>query len=126
MSKGNISKQNKLKHLESKLSDFNSKYDIIKRDYQEKQKELEQIKRQIKNIEQEINKLKNDDLIISEHAILRYIERVLGIDIEEIKHKIVPNKDTIKNLGNGVFPINNFKIKVKDNVVLTVIKEIKQ
>jgi len=122
MSKRSIDSKNKLKYLETKLNKLNSEYAMIKKEYQQKQKELEKIKIDIKNTEKQINKLKNNsELIISEHAILRYIERVLGIDIEEIKNKIVPNKDAIAELGNGVFTIDDFKIKVKDNVVVTVI-----
>lgn len=66
-------------------------------------------------------------MIVSEHAIIRYIERVLGISIDEISQKILGNEieKQIETLGNGTYPINDneFKIVVKDNVVVTIIKE---
>jgi hypothetical protein len=80
---------------------------------------------QILKLDNEIKKLKskNDGLIVSEHAILRYLERVVGIDLEQIKSKIISEKTQtmIETLGNGTYPSEGFKIKVVDNVVVTVI-----
>ena len=84
------------------------------------------------------NKFKNDninesiksytnrqkDLIVSEHAILRYLLRVQGLDIAQVARDLVPDriKEQIKMLGNGTYPIpeKGFKIVVKENVIVTI------
>lgn len=74
--------------------------------------------------------LQNKKLTVSEHAIIRYVERVLGINIEDIENKIL-NQTTyhlVEELGNGRYPCNNgqFMIVVKDGCVVTVIGDDKQ
>lgn len=61
-------------------------------------------------------------IVVSEHAILRYIERIMGVDLEEVRIKILPEdkKEMIKTLGNAKYPINGHSIVVKDNIVITV------
>ena len=60
---------------------------------------------------------------ISDHAIVRYLERVKGMDIEAIKKEILPphvHADT-KVMGNGYYPVNGkHKVRVKNGVVITV------
>jgi len=80
-------------------------------------------KEQIKKYQSELNKLKiSDEIIISEHAILRYIERVMKIDMEKLQNEIISKdfQNTLKNLGNGTYPYKNHLLKIVDNVVVTV------
>jgi len=79
--------------------------------------------KQVKEIENQIKSLQDIDIIISEHAILRYIERVMGIDIELIKKEILTDtlKEQFKTLGNGTYPIgNDVKVKIQNNTIVTV------
>ncbi|WP_300409153.1 hypothetical protein [Lagierella sp.] len=84
-------------------------------------------KMQLNTLNQKIRTISKNhgSLTVSEHAIIRYMERVLGIDIEGLTEKILPEENAlfIKNFGNGQYPINNgeFRIVVKDGVVVTVI-----
>ena len=54
--------------------------------------------------------------------MLRYIERVIGIDLQDIKDKIVNENDKtyIKTFGNCKINKEGFKVVVRDNVVVTV------
>ena len=63
------------------------------------------------------------DPIISEHALLRFFERVKGFDLEQVKAEILTEqvKVLIRQLGSGVYPVNGFKIKVKDGTVVTIV-----
>ena len=68
--------------------------------------------------------------MVSEHAIIRYVERVLGINIEDIENKIL-NQTTchlVEELGNDRYLCNNGKsaIVVKDGRVVTVARNVKQ
>jgi len=119
---------NKLKHLQRRLegaiNDVNTKKD-------ERKILSEQILKgesQIAKMRKEIEDLKNEEngIIVSEHAILRYFERVLGFNIEDVKKQILPDDvhHKIKLLGgSGSYPVDNYRIKVKDGVIVTILTE---
>lgn len=111
----------KLKKLESKyiaeLKALNLDKENLHIEIDLKTKALNDVKNKIKKVED------NSNIMISDHAILRYLERIMGIDIEMIKKEILPEKakQTIQALGNGTYPINNkYKIVVKNNTIVTI------
>ena len=66
---------------------------------------------------------KRNKVIVSEHAMLRYIERVLGIDLKEIENRILTDeiKEQYKIVGSRRFSINDeFRTLIRDNVVVTI------
>lgn len=64
----------------------------------------------------------NAEPIISEHAILRYLERVKGLDIEALKQEIMDEQASkhIKFAKNGALKRANYKLIFKNNVIVTV------
>ena len=115
-----------LKELQSLLNNAQAEKKAI----EEKIKELETAKSSlsttISNLNESIKSYTNrqKDLIVSEHAILRYLLRVQGLDIAQVARDLVPDriKEQIKMLGNGTYPIpeKGFKIVVKENVIVTI------
>jgi len=79
-----------------------------------------------KKKEQLAQRLKPKELIVSEHAILRYMERIEGVNIERVR-KILLDPQIVnchKKLGNnGEYPSTDsrFSVKIKNNVITTVI-----
>ncbi len=63
-------------------------------------------------------------ILISNHAVIRYFERVLGYDIEEIRNKILPDnmKAAVETLGDCSFTVDGVKRIVKGKKVMTVYK----
>jgi hypothetical protein len=64
---------------------------------------------------------------VSAHAIIRYFQRVLGCNIQEVTEWLVPSHvaQQIKKSGNGIYPVVihgkcSHRLVVKDGVVLTV------
>lgn len=103
-----------------------SEIDLIKRERQLADERLAVAERNLKKIEEEMKKFKNGNkIIVSEHAILRYLERTMGLDIKAIEKEILTD-ETLKQyrtLGNGKYPVENgCKAVIKDNVVITVTK----
>lgn len=45
--------------------------------------------------------------MVTEHALLRYIERIYGVDMEELKAQILTPSlaSTIRKLGSGKYPL---------------------
>lgn len=116
-----------LKKLESIKSTLEAELESLKVEEKNIKEEIGNKKNLINNITQKINNLvkSKSDLIISEHAIIRYIERVMKIDIEEINKMILPEDAVsfVKKNGDGKFPINDgqFMVVIKNGVIVTVI-----
>ena len=115
-----------LKSLETRYKSVETKRKILIKEIEEKQIEASKLKRELGKIKQQIENLKSKDngkIIITEHALLRYIERVLGINLNELQQRILDESDmkTIRSLGNCTYPKDGFKLKIKDGKVLTVL-----
>ena len=81
-----------IKQFETMKSEIMGKITGLKEQKRIIDKDLFGLENSLKSLEQKINNLQNSDLIVSEHAIIRYIERVIGINIEEIVEKIATEK----------------------------------
>ena len=66
-------------------------------------------------------------LVVSEHALLRYFERVLGYDLNALSRQLTPPETVamIRQLGSGTYPVlvnrHKVRIRVQDRVVTTVL-----
>ena len=66
---------------------------------------------------------------VSEHALVRYLERVYGLDLDAVRREILPEAeaDAVARLGDGQFPVENragtFYVIVRDSCVVTVYDE---
>ena len=64
-----------------------------------------------------------EDLHITDHAVVRYLERVLNIEIDELKKTIISDKlrALIMSTGDGCYPVGNGQVAVVQNSrVITV------
>lgn len=61
--------------------------------------------------------------VVTDHALIRYIERVLGYDLEAVKALIL-TPDRIKMIEAGAMDIrgDGYVLKIKNGTVITVIK----
>ena len=114
--------QTQKEKLKVKIKEFESNINTIT-------KELGELKHRLNSLNQKIKQITTDKIIISEHAILRYFERVSNINIDDIKKNILPQSaiNQIKILGDGKYPVkfmdNSFSIIVKGNTVVTIDKK---
>lgn len=90
----------------------------IKNQIREEERKLLAIKEKLESLTK-----KAVEPILTDHALVRYLERVKGIDIEKAKKEILSDKlkSMISTLGNGKFPCDNFTVIVKDNQVITIL-----
>ena len=94
--------------------------EILNKELQSKNQSIQKLKTQIKKLQSnEDNKLK-----VSEHAIVRYFERVKGFNIEEIEKEILAD-EVIKMVetlgGKGKYPNKDFTVVMQDFTVTTII-----
>ena len=117
----------KIKNLQVQLNKLEGERQALKIQLSNTQKEYQLKQKTIKSIQNKIVKYNSKDNIeVSEHAIIRYFERVLGYDIEQIKSKILTNEiiSLTQTLGgNGSYPNDGFKIILKNFTVVTLLKE---
>lgn len=124
MSTQAIKSSQQLKQLQSRAAKLESEIKFLKQEMEEKQGDYHKARLQLKGIKYEIEQLKDKDIVVSEHAMLRYLERAMGLNLDDIKQAILTEetKTYVGKLGNGKYPIGNgLRVVVKDNVVVSVV-----
>lgn len=126
MGKPNIKKDSAtVKELNSQLQIIEGKVIGKKSEIANHQKELDLLFKQQTDIKKKIESLSNvKKPVVSEHAILRYLERVENLDVERVRAEIL-NESVMKFVnqfgGNGTFPHEKgFQIVMKNNMVVTI------
>ena len=120
-----IKNSQKLKQLQSRKEKLSVHVATLKETAKVAQQSLAKAKNQLSSVEEEIVNLKNTDIIVSEHAIIRYFENIGVLDIEATKAIILSDatRTMIKGMGNGKYPIGDgLKAVVQDNTVVTIHK----
>lgn len=116
----------RLKRLSTRKNELETKLkeaEAVRLEADEEAVRLRQKLEKVKETEEYLTK----DVVVSEHAVLRYFERILGYDLEEIRRKILPVsvQEQVRKLRGGTFPVGKngdaFHIVVKQQVVVTVL-----
>jgi len=126
-----IKENQTLKQLSSQLSKLEGDLEAMQIDIKNKQKEYSAKIKMANELKEKINKLVTlNEITISEHALLRYFERVLKFDMDEIKQNILTEEvlKLVEELGgSGTYPAgkqdvdgDNYRVTLKNNVVVTV------
>lgn len=112
-----------LKALQVQISKAKADAGIKKENLKVANQEYNQILKKIKNLETRLKEASTEPLV-TEHALLRYIERVYGLDLDVIKGDILTESTirAIKTLGSGKYPIGvGLKAVVKGGNVVSVV-----
>jgi len=64
--------------------------------------------------------IKKPRVQVTDHAVIRYLERALGMDVETIRREIGRKVDRGADLGACGVQIDGFVYKILDGVVTTV------
>jgi len=86
----------------------------------------EAVRRQREKLEQALNDLRNASTRepkVSDHALLRYCERVMGADLNDIRDRILREiGPAVAVVGNGKFPITGGAVAVvRESTVVTIL-----
>lgn len=108
----------RISEIEDRLSSLRKQDKNLKKQIREEERRLLTAKEKLERLTK-----KAEEPILTDHALVRYIERVKGIDIAQMKKEILNDKlrDLISTLGNGKFPCDGFTAIVKDNQVITIL-----
>lgn len=89
------------------------------------QRECNKLQKELYSIDEEIEMLERQKgkIAVTDHAVVRYMERVSGVDVDAIREEIrqlVPSRKGLE----GITDLNVFKgshkLVIKDNAVVTV------
>lgn len=116
---------NKLKQLETLLNKTQNDFDVLNTKIANDQRVLASKKKAIENIKSQIQAISaNKEITISEHALLRYLERVSKINTDSVKKTII-TPELIKMVetlgGNGKYPVGDITLIMRDYVVTTIL-----
>lgn len=87
-------------------------------------KERNDLRNTISQCDLAIQQLQTPTIDVSDHAILRYCERVLGLDVDTIKKQIATEGLSKANscLGDEKYPIgHDMHAVIKNNVVVSIV-----
>jgi glutaredoxin 2 len=116
----------KLKSAQVRLNKVHEYISTTEADIKTLQQSLQKLKSQKGNIEAEIKRftLANKELVVSEHALIRYMERVMDFDMTLIQGAMLEDqvKTAYKTFGNGTYPLTDGnKVVIKDNVIVSIL-----
>ncbi len=78
----------------------------------------------LSDIEEEIERLKHvpDEITVTDHAIIRYMERVLGLTMEDLKKDIVSEKlkAMAGKMQSGNFTIDGKELVMRNRAIVTI------
>ena len=94
-----------LKRLQTQRNELSKDITLIEDDINSHQIKLKSKKDELKKVLDDIEEIKKQQLIVSEHALLRYIERRMGIDMESIREDTIGGFNSFlreqKSTSNG-------------------------
>lgn len=115
----------RIKSLESQLKSLRREANELRKLATEANLKVTNKNKEIEKTERDLKNLKNSSsLSVSDHALLRYIERAYGINVPELSREISehPNMKLISVLGECKVPIDHgCRAIVKNNTVVTII-----
>ncbi len=116
------------KKLQSHLHELEGEIQAGERAVADRRKELEEKGRIVSELKKTLEtSVLQGKPVVSEHSIIRYIERVVGYDINDIKDDILHEKvlELVNKLGpNGTYPHpDGWSIVIKNNRVVTILSK---
>lgn len=121
-----MSKEIELKRLITQAKELRADFAVAVDEVKKAQRKVSKLKSLVDDCQEKIDSftVNEDKLVVSEHAIIRYIERSIGIDRKEIIETILEEMrvDSYAKLGDGKYPIGKkLKAVIKSGVVVTVV-----
>jgi seryl-tRNA synthetase len=118
-----VNKGDQINSLRKRISKIDVEIEEIKAEQRRQSTQINQLLAERQRLNETVESLIPKQLNVTDHALLRYLERVMGIDIEGIRNTIVNDKvqaivDTLGDskvpLGDGVYAV------VKNHNVVTI------
>jgi len=112
-----------LKKIRNKINSLNTEIENIEKNISNSVTKRNSLLEDLQVAETALYKLNLSEPKVTDHAMLRLLERYENLNREELIAKILPEnvKQNIIKMGDGEYSVNNkFRIVVKENRVVTV------
>jgi SOS response regulatory protein OraA/RecX len=111
----------KEKEIKQRLNHIHIKKNALKSVIEKSLEERASLDREEKQLNTLLRNM-NRQVSVSDHAVVRYLERVHGFDIEKIKQEILtPERVGFIKAGAKKIHVSNMEMRVENGVVVTVI-----
>ena len=116
----------KIKQYQTLISKAKLDKEQLTEEYRALQSKMDKASGLIKRYQGELEKVvaTSSSLIVSEHAMLRYLERVYKLDLLKIEQEIASKNlyVQVEALGNGTYSCDeSYSVKVVDGVIVTIL-----
>lgn len=112
-----------LKGLQVRVAKLESEINLLEADKDSLVKTIGAKRSELNRLNQRIQAFNVSEPVVTEHALLRYIERVMGVDLKQITDTILStqNRSAIAFSRNCKIKTNGVELIVKDRKVVSVI-----
>ncbi len=113
-----------LKGLQTRQTKIKSTLSLLKQDESDLKRRKNKALQDLQQIESKMHSINKAEPSFTEHGMLRYLERVMMINLADIKNSVLDEKTvkTIKTIGTGKIPQNGYTLVVKNNKIVTIEK----
>lgn len=113
------------------LKQYNTQIEKIKSEIKGMESERNNIhnsiqlaKNQIQKLQSKIKEMQNSEVVVTEHTLLRYFERVKGFNLEDIKLEMLSDKTKshleFVNGAKAKIPWEGCSLVVENNKIITI------
>lgn len=121
----------KLNYLQTKLSHLKNKLETLFSQKNDIQKDITSTSLEVDKTEKEIKTLMSQpkSVVVTDHAVIRYIERVYKLNLEDLKQEILTDDvlEAIEKFNSGKFPVTrlgrNITLVARNKTIVTVIDQ---
>ena len=116
----------KIKNYQTLINKTKQEREQLTLEYRALQSKMDKLNSRIKGYQEELTKItsQSNSLIVSEHAMIRYLERVYKLDLFKIEAEIASAElfTKVQELGSGTYSCEDgYSAKVVDGVVVTIL-----
>lgn len=98
--------------------------------------EIDMLTAQVREVDRKLTRLRSereglerqaavlgDGIIVTDHAIVRWYERIRGVDMDRLRVRLCPEsvQALIKQEWSGVFPVETWRLRVEKGIVKTIL-----
>lgn len=117
-----VKNSHKLKNLNTQIKEIEKDIEQLQIQCANAKHLINDLKSEKELLQRQANKLTGGKVILTEHALLRYFERFLGYNLEDVRAKILtPDIERmIKFAPNGKIPYRGHHLVIRDKVIVTI------
>lgn len=95
---------------------------LLKEEIATRQKEQASIERELEGLKEELTRLNNEVPRVTDHALVRYMERAYGFDMGKLRDEILTRERIgAINAGASRIKVNGLTFRIANKAVVTIV-----